>query len=74
MDKEESILNFSDEIYEDVLKNLKHKSKFSVKDRNFKIRSNLTIDARGSYGQTFLVEAIKKTGYRAKNDDDKNKD
>jgi|GEM_PF-6967460 len=67
------ISSFFDEIYNETLKNLKKTPKFNESDLYYKIQT-LSIDAKGSFGQKFLVDAMKKNGFKANNDNDKNKD
>ncbi|WHQ36400.1 hypothetical protein [Spiroplasma sp. SV19] len=73
MNNKISITTFFDEIYDETIKNLKKPPKFNASDLYYKIKE-LSIDARGSFGQRFLVNAFKKSGFKASNDNDKNKD
>lgn len=73
MNNKISISTFFDEIYNETISNLKKQPKFTKDDLYYKIQS-LTNDAKGSFGQKFLVDGFKKNGYKSANDNDKNKD
>jgi hypothetical protein len=67
------ISDFFDEVHDIVKNNLKKPPKFTSEDLYYKIQ-NFSIDAKGSFGQQFLVNGFKKNGFRSNNDNDKNKD
>lgn len=69
----DEIIYFFEEVYEYTVNNFKKNSKFKPNDLYFKIRQ-LQIDARGSFGQKFIMYGLKKNGFKARDDDDKNKD
>jgi hypothetical protein len=64
---------FFDEIHDIIKNNLKKPSKFLPGDLYYKIQ-NFSIDAKGSFGQQFLVSGFERNGFRSNIDNDKNKD
>ncbi|NWN45755.1 hypothetical protein [Candidatus Phytoplasma pruni] len=68
-----NISNFFNETYQKIINNIKNKNQFQENDLYYKIK-NLSIDARGSFGQQFLVDGLKKIGLKTVNDNNKNKD
>lgn len=73
MENKNSISTLFDEVYDEVLSTLKKIPKFKETDLYYKVQK-LSIDAKGSFGQKFLINGFKKNGFKAINDKDKNKD
>lgn len=55
----DEIIYFFEEVYQYTVNNFKKNSKFKPDDLYFKIR-HLQIDARGSFGQKFIMYGLKK--------------
>ncbi len=73
MNNKNLISVFFNSVYQETINNLKKPPKFNEKDIYYKLKL-LSIDARGSFGQRFLVNAFKQNGFKSYNDKDQNKD